>query len=146
MRWMHAGFDEARSFPVPRYASLARFPDEPDRFHPAPGGLLDALAEAAGAWPFGDDPDRILLPGGTDRIVTAEGTTIAVEGGLRLPWPGEVSIPREAIFERRGLPRDQPIGIGRTSSHVALRAGVWTIWLRIMARGGSSATDGAIEG
>ena len=41
-------------------------------------------------------------------------------------------VRRSPLFACRDLPRDQPVSIGRTEAHVALKLGPWTIWLEVM--------------
>src|SRR5205823_5323657 len=48
-----------------------------------------------------------------------------------LPWEADVLIKGSPIFACRALPRDRPVLIGKTETHVALRVGDWTLWCEI---------------
>ena len=50
---------------------------------------------------------------------------------FRFPWDGELLIKSRPIFACRALPRDQPVEVGRTDTHVVFRLGDWTIWCEI---------------
>ena len=46
------------------------------------------------------------------------------------PGPSDLLIKGSPIFACRALPRDQPVEVGRTDTHVVFRVGPWTICLR----------------
>ena len=73
----------------------------------------------------------VQLQGGRDQVVATDGRQLLVRSGFRFPWPDDLLIKGSPIFACRALPRDEPVEVGRTDTHVVLRAGPWTIWLEI---------------
>ena len=67
----------------------------------------------------------------TGAIVATDGRQILIQGGFDFPWAGDVLVRRSPLFACQELPRDQPVSIGRTDTHVVLRVGPWTIFLEI---------------
>ncbi len=64
-------------------------------------------------------------------VVATDGRQILIQGGFRFPWDDDLLIPHTPLFSCRGLPRDQPVSVGKSDSHVVFRTGDWTIWLTI---------------
>ena len=64
----------------------------------------------------------VQLQGGRDQIVATDGRQLLVRSGFRLPWTGDVLIKGSPIFACRTLPRDRPVEVGRTDSHVFFRS------------------------
>jgi len=134
VHWGDRGIPQAREYAAAEPASLARFPDPPARFEPCPAGLLDALAEAAGT--TDEDSTRyalgcIALRGATADIAATDGRQVLIRDGFRWPWGGTVLVRRTPLFVSKEMPRDRPVEVGKTETHVVLRAGPWTVWLAI---------------
>jgi hypothetical protein len=136
-RWVDRGVPQAREYAVPAVASLSPFPEAPASWSACPAAFLDALAEAArtGA----DDTARYALDclqikaaDGGHEVVTTDGHQLFVQGGFPLPWTGDVLVRRSPVFACKALPRDRPLSVGRTESHVVLRAGAWTLFLEVV--------------
>jgi hypothetical protein len=105
-------------------------PAPPATWTSNPGELLDALAEATET----TTPDStryslecIQLQGGRGQVVATDGRQLLVRSGYHFPWPDDLLIRARPVFACRSLPRDQPVEVGRTDSHVVFRAGPWTI-------------------
>lgn len=133
-RWSDRGIPQARDYPVAPIDGLAPFPDPPGSWSEAPAGLLDALAEAVAT--AAEDNTRyalscLSLRGGDGSIAATDGRQLLVQRGFDFPWPGDVLVRRSPMFACRDLPRDQPVTIGKTETHVVLRVGTWTLWLEI---------------
>ena len=96
--------------------------------------MLDALAEAS-CTATRSSPryalDCLQLRGTTHKVVATDGLQLLVQSGFSLPWDGDLLIKGSPIFGPKGLPRDQPVLIGKTETHVVLRVGPWTIWHEI---------------
>ena len=75
--------------------------------------------------------DCLQLRGTTHKVVATDGHQLLVRSGFGLPWDGDLLIKGSPIFGAKGLPRDQPVLIGKTETHVVLRVGPWTIWHEI---------------
>ena len=133
-RWEDRSIPQSKECSVPDLAGLPPFPERPGGFETYSPGLPDALAEAAA---MTDDTatryalDCILLKGDTGKVVATDGRQILIQSGFRFPWDGDLLVRRTPLFASLALSRDRPVEVGRTDTHVAIRAGDWTVWLTI---------------
>ena len=137
VRWDDHGIPQRREYAVPDLAGLPPFPTPPAVVESCPGDLLDALAEAAAT--TDEDSTRYALGclqwnGATGQVIATDGRQVLIQGGFRVPWDGELLVRRTPLFSVRELPRDRPVAVGRTDTHVMLRAGSYTLWLAIRKR------------
>src|SRR5262249_37718609 len=122
VRWDDRGIPQTREYdlitPVDR---LDPMPDLPTTWSTNPPELLTALVEATGlgapAW------QRyalgcIQLRGNGGQILATDGRQALVRSGFRFPWDGDLLIKGRPIFTCRALPRDQPVEVGKTDTHV----------------------------
>jgi hypothetical protein len=148
-RWVDRGIPQVREFAVPALDAPGPMPSLPGLWSTVSIGLLDALAEATAT--ACDESTRyalgcVMLKGGAGEVVATDGHQLLVQGGYNLPWSGDVLIPRSRVFASRALPRDQPLEIGKTATHVVLRSGPWTIFCEIQTEGRFPRVEGAIPG
>lgn len=135
-RWADRGIPQTREYAVPAPEGLPGFPEPPAEFETGPAGLLDALAEAAATT---DETSTryalncLQLQGDTSEVIATDGRQILIQGGFRFPWAGARLIRHSPLFAGKELPRDRPVSIGQTDSHVVLRVGPWTIFLTVQA-------------
>ena len=95
-----------------------------------PPELLEALAEATETGTPDSTRyalDMIQLQGTRGQIVATDGRQLLVRSGYRFRWPDDLLIKGRPIFACRALPRDQPVEVGRTDTHLFFRLGPWTI-------------------
>ncbi|MCA1687002.1 MAG: hypothetical protein LC745_13740, partial [Planctomycetia bacterium] len=133
-RWEDRNVPQTREYTVPDLAGLPPFPSPPTSWETSPSDLLDALAEAALTTDEGSTRyslDSLQLRGDTGEVVATDGRQILIQGGFRFPWDGDLLVRRTPLFASRALPRDRPVGVGRTDGHVAVRAGDWAVWLTV---------------
>ena len=131
VRWDDRGIPQSREYdlvtPVDR---LEPMPALPATWASNPGELLDALAEATEI-SIADSPryslECLQLQGHHGQVVATDGRQLLVRSGYRFPWPDDLLIKARPIFACRAIPRDQPVEIGRTETHIVIRAGNWTI-------------------
>ena len=130
VRWEDRAIAQSREYEVTPVDRVGQFPELPATWTSNPAGLLAALADATET----GIPDSaryalncVQLQGGHGRIVATDGRQLLVRSGFRLPWTGDVLIKGSPIFACRTLPRDRPIEVGKTESHVFFRSGPWTI-------------------
>jgi hypothetical protein len=133
-RWVDRGIPQAREYTVPALDTPGPLPTLPTLWSDVSIGLLDALAEAAAC--ACDNSTRyalgcVLVKGSMGEIVATDGYQILVQGGFDLPWSGDVLIRRAPVFASKALPRDRPLEVGKTASHVVLRVGPWTIFQEV---------------
>ncbi len=110
------------------------FPALPDMPAENPPELLSALHNAsetsdsqATRYAIG----CILLRGGDGSICATDGRQLLVQSGFALPWQDEVLIPASTVFGFREFSVNQPVYTGRNEDWVSIKAGQWTIHLRI---------------
>jgi hypothetical protein len=135
-RWSDHGVPQHREYAVPRVESLASFPDPPAAWAEAPPALLDALAEASAT--AADDSPRyalgcLRLGGDGGAVAATDGRQLLIQGGFAFPWEGARLVRCSPVFAAQALPRDRPLQVGATGTHVALRAGPWTLFLEVQA-------------
>ncbi|WP_435011924.1 hypothetical protein P12x_006158 (plasmid) [Tundrisphaera lichenicola] len=134
-RWSDRGIPQFREYPALASDGLGPFPESPRSWVEAPACLLDALAEATATAAEVDTRyalSSLALRGSAGSIAATDGHQILIQGGFEFPWDGDVLVGRSPLFACRDLPRDRPISIAKTDSHVALRVGPWTIWLEVL--------------
>ena len=136
-RWDDRGIPQGREYAVP----AARLPAGR-----SPSRRPTSRSARPGCWtPWPRPPatteegstryalDCIQLRGGTGEVVATDGRQVLIQGGFRLPWDGDLLVRAAPLFACRELPRDRPVRVGRTDTHVVLRAGAWTLYLAIQA-------------
>jgi hypothetical protein len=116
---------------------LAPFPDPPASWSEGPAALLDALAEAArtgsaGSTRYALDCIQLKAAEGGHEVAATDGQQLLIQGSFSLPWEGEVLVRRSPVFACPVLPRDRTVAVGRTDTHVVLRAGPWTLHLEVV--------------
>ncbi len=131
VRWDDRGIPQSREYnlvtPVDR---LEPIPPLPATWASNPAELLDALAETTDTT-IADSPrypSECLQLQGRGQILATDGRQLLVRSSFHFPWSEDLLIKGRPIFACRALPRDQPIEIGRTETHVVIRAGNWTIF------------------
>jgi hypothetical protein len=134
VRWTDHGVPQTREYAVPALDTLKPFPDSPADWTTLPSDFISTLAEA---WETAsEDSTRyalncLQLRGGTGEVAATDGRQLLIRGGYSFPWADDLLVRRSLIFAGRALPRDQPVRIGRTDSHVVLGDGPWTLFLEI---------------
>ncbi len=136
-RWEQGGAARSAEFPTVHPSTIPPFPELPTELAPLPEGFLAALGEAARTTADGATArlslTRVQLRGRAGEVVATDGRQALVQAGFPLPWPEDLLVPRVPAFAGRPPPGATPVAIGRTESHVAVRAGPWTFALRIDA-------------
>ena len=112
-----------------------KFPVLPTAFTANPAGLLqalDAASEVTALEGVRYATDCIQLsPDGT--INATDGRQALIQSGFTFPWQDAVLVPRNKVFTCAELPQDQPVAVAKSGDWVAVRAGRWTVYLRINA-------------
>jgi hypothetical protein len=147
VRWQDRGIPQAREHAVPAVAGLPAFPDPPPSFEAALTDLLDALVEAARLTSTDNnryDLRNLQLRAGTTEIAATDGRQLLLRRTERPVWDHDVLVRRTALFAGTALPRDRPLRVGKTDSHVVLRLDDPTIWLAIQANDRFPCLDGVL--
>ena len=133
-RWTDRGVPQTREYAVPTLDTLDAFPGPPDSWTPAAPGLIAALAEACETATDGTHRyalDCLKLQGGTGQIAATDGCQLLIQRGFTFPWNGDVLVKRAPVFAAKGLPRDQPIALGKTGTYVVIRVGPWSFFMEV---------------
>jgi hypothetical protein len=133
-RWADRGVPQRREYAVTPVDSLAPFPEPPAAWSEAPPALLGALAEASAT--AADDSPRyplgcLRLGGNGGDVAATDGRQLLIHGGFAFPWEGDRLVRRCPVFAARALPRDRPLQVGSTGTHVVVRTGPWTVFLEV---------------
>jgi len=134
VRWADRGIPRSRAYAVPPIADLTAFPGLPDQLEPIPATVLDALVEASGTTDAASTRYALgclALRGDSSDLAATDGRQVLIHRGFSWPWAGTVLARRPPPLLGKELPRDRPVEVGKTDSHVILRAGPWTVWLAI---------------
>lgn len=73
---------------------------------------------------------RIQLRG-KGEVVGTDGHQLLLVRGLEFPWRDNLLVPRTRVLELPAFVDAERLEIGRTEDDVVVRAGPWTVWLRI---------------
>jgi hypothetical protein len=135
-RWADRGVPQHREYAVPRVETVAPFPETPETWSEAPPALLGALAESSAT--AADDSPRyglscLRLGGSSGDVAATDGCQLLIHGGFAFPWGADLLVRRCPVFAAGALPRDRPLQVGSTGTHVVLRAGPWTLFLEVQA-------------
>ena len=137
LSWQEHGIPQVVQFPAG--APDTDFPPIPKRMQSHGPELLAALRDAvdttdsdATRYALGCIRLRAGKPGRNEgRIVAMDGRQLLLQSGFAFPWKGDVLVPASRIFACRELQGDSHVEIGKTEDWLTLRAGNWTIHLRI---------------
>lgn len=122
--WTDAGVPRSIEFETAKPETVPVFPALPRQFSSMPGSFLPALTQAA-----------LSTPRESVRVIGSDGKQLLIQGGFVLPWTDDLLVPRVPAFGLKELDEEEPVLVGRTTSHVAVRAGQWTFLLQIDTAG-----------
>jgi hypothetical protein len=146
-RWEEGGTPRVVDFEAVPPDNAPAFPAMPRRWAAQPDTLLPALREAARTTARSASRlalTRLQLRGKAGQVVATDGRQLLVQGGFPLPWDDDVLVPRVPALGGRELAGAQPVALGRTKHHVAVRAGPWTFALGLDASSRFPDVDGVI--
>jgi hypothetical protein len=133
-RWTDGGVPRVIDLETVVPDSAPAFPGLPKQFTPMPPGLIQALDEAIKATARESVRfalARIQLRGKTGEIIATDGRQLLIQGGFPFPWTDTVLVPRVPAFGSRELAGEEPVAVGRTKTHVAVKLGTWTFLLAL---------------
>ena len=125
-RWEDRGIPQSREYTVLESGVRPTFPEPPPCWESCPSGTLDTLAEAAATTDDGSTRYALgclQLQGMSGDVVATDGRQILIQGGFRFPWDDDLLVRQTPLFSCRGLPRDQPVSVGKGDTQVAFRTG-----------------------
>ena len=130
-RWDDSGVPREMEYDAQRPADLPTFPDVPQSTISNEPGFLKALADAtqsAAQAAIRYAVNNLQLRGKSGEIVATDGLQLLVQSGFQFPWTEDVLIPASPVFGCREIPQDVSVAIGKTDTHVLLRAGPWSLF------------------
>lgn len=133
-RWQDAGIPQGVEYAVQNQDKQPEFPKLADKLIPCQPSLLESLDEAAQTASSDGTRyalNRILLRGKTGEVVGTDGRQLLVQGGFSFPWTEDALVPKMSVLRSKDLGEDPIAEIGKTDTHVILRIGAWTFFLRM---------------
>ena len=131
VRWSDHGIPQAKGFTVSPSPTM---PERPPAFFPVEAHWLDAVAEAMAT--CAEEDSRYALGcialKGDGSIIATDGHQALIQRGFSVPWDNERLVRRVPLLFNRVLPRDQPVWLGATATHVVVQVGGWTVWLEVV--------------
>ncbi len=137
-RWTERGIPHERDYLPIDLQKLPPVPPLPTEWAENPPAFLEALRQAMRS----TDPDSsryalgcVQLDGAAGCLRATDGRQALVQSGFQFPWTEALLIPGSKLFEAAALPRDAVVHIGRTTDHIVLRIGAWTLAFTIQTSG-----------
>lgn len=117
--------------------TLPPFPQLPTKLTPMPPNFRGALGEASLV--AGKESTRYALSllqirGRSGQVIATDGRQLLLQGGFRFPWADTFLVPRLPILARDSLWGEETVELGRTESHLCLKLGDWSFFLRVDAK------------
>ncbi len=106
-------------------------PESPE-LSPASEKLLPALHECGRSAACENGRfalSRVQLQGRAGRVVGTDGKIALLATGFKFPFTDDILVPALPVFGSKPLVRSQDVRVGRTSTHLVVAAGPWSVWL-----------------
>lgn len=134
-RWADRGGPREASFDAVPLDGQDRTPAVPDRWGRMSLRFLEAL-HACGRCASRQPTSRFALTrvqvrGAAGQVVGSDGTQALLWSGFRLPFPGDLLVPALPVFGAKEVAAAGEVQVGRTATHLVVRAGPWTVFLPI---------------
>lgn len=145
LRWNDQGIPQVQSFDVS--PSQTEFVKPPERFSKVGEGFLPALREAI------DTVDNesiryacncVRLRGTLGRIDATDTRQMLLQSGFKFPWKEDLLVPANPVFKSAVFSPDAEVRIGRRDDWVAIRIGLWTVYLAVDLTGRFPDVDGCV--
>jgi hypothetical protein len=146
-RWDDRGVPREMEYDWQHPSDLQTFPDVPESTTTNEPGFLKALADAtqsAAQVAIRYAVNHLQLRGKAGEIVATDSRQLLIQSGFQFPWTEDVLIPASPVFGCREIPQDAAVSIGKTDTHVLLRAGPWSLFLAIDKEGRFPKVEDAI--
>jgi hypothetical protein len=78
---------------------------------------------------------RLQIQGKSGQIVGTDGRQLLIWNGFDVPFSDSLLLPAVPVFGLRDVAMANDVRIGKTSLHVVVAAGPWTVWLLIDKNG-----------
>ncbi|QDU97642.1 hypothetical protein [Lignipirellula cremea] len=132
--WVDSGIPQAVQHDLQEFGD---FPPLPETMAVNDSRLLDALRDAVETTEA--DATRYALNHlrlrGDGQIAASDGRQLLVQSGFSFPWEGELLIPANRLLASGELSNDlgngKTVEVGQTEDWVTIRAGAWTVCLKI---------------
>jgi hypothetical protein len=147
VRWQDRGIPRSKQLDVMALGYIGPFPATAADWTPVSADLLTALEQASKT--CSDDTPRyslscVQLRGTVHQVVATDGHQVLIQGGFGFPWDCASLIRGSPIFACKAFPRDQPVHVARTETHVLLKIGKWTIFCDIQKQHRFPRVDDAV--
>lgn len=133
-KWHDGVVPQEREYSAIQSEQMPSFPAAPARFaamNPSFLKALDDAAQTAARENIRYGLTRLQLRGLSGEIIGTNGRHLLVQRGFVFPWKEDVLIPSMGVFGSKELALENRLGIGRTETHVCVRAGAWQFHVTI---------------
>ena len=131
LRWFDANIPQSAQFATSEPISM---PELPATFAAIGRQFVYAMADACDTTE--SDSTRyalncVRLRGSDGQIAATDGQQALIQSGFQFPWTDEVLVPASAVFGAKSIRESRDVTIGRSTNWMFVRAGEWTIALKI---------------
>jgi len=135
LAWQDRGVPKvAEHAAEPLPLALPPMPDKPAKLDARFLRAFDDALRCTDRTPGRYDLNCLQLQGRRGAVVATNGRELFREDGFALPWIDDILVPRNSVFTCNEL-RQHPPTIGRTTTHVVVTAGPWSVLLPIATKG-----------
>lgn len=122
-------------------------PEVPEQFAEASPGFLTVMHEAAKTAAREQvryAVTRVQLRGKEGKVLATDGKQALIQSGIAFPFSDDVLVSAVPVFGVKDLASQQEVQIGKTDTHLVIKAGPFTVWLSIDCEGRFPDVEGAI--
>ncbi|MBI3866052.1 MAG: hypothetical protein HY290_29595 [Planctomycetia bacterium] len=131
--WEDRGLPQVRLYDDCRDQVLDGWPKRPERFSTNDFRLVEALQQTAGIVDRSPNYraalDTVQLQGTGKVVATDSRQALVIRGEFKFPWNDDVLVLPTDVFGFADFPRDVPVEIGATETHVCVNVRPWTLYL-----------------
>jgi hypothetical protein len=131
LRWFEAGIPQSVEYSTAEPVSMPEVPKDLAAIDPQ---FIRAMADACDT--AATDSTRyaihcVQLRGTDGQIAATDGQQALIQTGFQFPWNNEVLVPATAGFACKALGNATDVSLGRSAEWMFVRAGDWTIALKM---------------
>jgi hypothetical protein len=133
-RWQEGNVPQIVLYACADASQWPSLPQTPEQWIQNGPALLQALRDAldsTGGLDHRYGLSRVQLTGSGGKIAATNGKQLLIQEGYRFPWSEALLVPGAHCLSAREIPAHEEVEIGKTKTHVVLRAGPWTFFLQI---------------
>ena len=130
-RWSDRGIPRMYPFEALLPGKPHSVPEPPDELHLLPETFPTALHECgrtAARESTRFALNQVQVRGTSGQVIGTDGRQALITGGFQFPFASDLLVPAVPAFGTRELAGEE-VRVGRTSTHLVVAAGPWSVWL-----------------